>query len=461
MNRLLVIGLDCAAPRFLFGPDAFDLPTIRRLMRRGAWGRLRSCDPPITIPAWAVMTTGRDPGELGVYGFHERRNRSYGEGRIVSSRSVTLPRVWDVLSAARKRVAIVGVPQTYPPTAVNGIMVSGFLTPDSSASFTYPPELRKELLNGVGEYLPDVQDYRSDDKRALLDRIHAHMQNKFAIASHVLASEPWHFFMMVEMGLDRLHHAFWKYCDPLHPKFQPDNPFRDAFASYYRAIDDKIALLIREASGDTAVMIVSDHGAKALHGAIALNEWLVQEGYLTLNHRPPSPTPLRPENVDWTRTRAWAAGGYCGRIEINLAGREPQGIVPLDQYEALREELITRIEAMNGTNGQPLGNRALKPRDIYAAVNGIAPDLMIYCSGLEYRAAGTVGHNRVFLDGNDTGPDDANHDVDGIFIYCDDKNRGGVELKNASILDIAPTILAALQQPVPTEMQGKNLCHWG
>jgi predicted AlkP superfamily phosphohydrolase/phosphomutase len=71
-RRLFVFGLDCAAPELVFERWRDDLPTLSRLMRQGYWGRLRSCIPAITVPAWSVMLSSRDPGVLGIYGFRNR-----------------------------------------------------------------------------------------------------------------------------------------------------------------------------------------------------------------------------------------------------------------------------------------------------------------------------------------------------------------------------------------------------
>jgi len=83
-KRLLIIGLDCAPPSLIFD-RADKLPNLNRLMTDGVSGPLRSCDPPITIPAWMVMATGKDPGQLGLYGFRHRRGYEYNKMWIANS----------------------------------------------------------------------------------------------------------------------------------------------------------------------------------------------------------------------------------------------------------------------------------------------------------------------------------------------------------------------------------------
>src|SRR3954451_5311289 len=110
--KTLVIGLDGAAPEVLFGDDR--LQNIRRLMDAGCWGRLESVVPPITVPAWMCMAMSRDPGSLGVYGFRNRRDHSYGALSIVDSSAITHPTVWDVIGQLSKKATVVGVPPNFP-----------------------------------------------------------------------------------------------------------------------------------------------------------------------------------------------------------------------------------------------------------------------------------------------------------------------------------------------------------
>src|SRR4030067_2435176 len=131
-SRLLVIGLDCAAPELIFDQWRRDLANLDRLMSRGAYGRLRSCIPCITVPAWSVMTSSKDPGVLGIYGFRNRADYSYDRMTIATGSAVKEPRVWDLLGQAGYKVVTVGVPGTYPPRPVNGAQISCFLTPQTA-----------------------------------------------------------------------------------------------------------------------------------------------------------------------------------------------------------------------------------------------------------------------------------------------------------------------------------------
>jgi predicted AlkP superfamily phosphohydrolase/phosphomutase len=455
--RALVIGLDCAPPQLVFERWRDDLPTLRALMERGRYGVLRSCDPPITVPAWACMTSSRSPGALGIYGFRNRRDYSYDGLSIADSRAVRVPRVWDVLSARGRPVIVIGVPPTYPVSAVNGVMISDFLTPDTErAQYTYPVELKQEIEGLVGRYMVDVDNFRTPDKGRLLVDLEEMTEKRFRVAEHLLETRPWDLFFMVEIGTDRVHHAFWRFADPEHRLYEPGNRFEAAMLDYYRALDERIARLLRFADEDTAVLVVSDHGAKRIDGGICVNEWLRREDYLVLKEAPAEPTRFTPDMVDWARTAAWGEGGYYARISLNVAGREPEGTVAANDYDALREELKVGLEALGDDKGRPIGTVVHRPEDLYPEQRGIPPDLLVYFGDLFWRSIGQVGMGAVHVFENDTGPDDANHASEGLYLIAARGIESGAG-EERDLRDIAPTLLTLLGEPVPAEMEGRSL----
>src|SRR3989449_9393931 len=123
-SKLFIVGLDSATPALVFDRWRDQLPTLSRLIARGAHGRMLSTHPPITVPAWTSMTASRDPGELGIYGFRNRKDHSYDGYAFANSAQVKVPRLWDWLGKAGLHTVVLGVPQTYPPSAVNGEMRS-------------------------------------------------------------------------------------------------------------------------------------------------------------------------------------------------------------------------------------------------------------------------------------------------------------------------------------------------
>jgi len=265
-------------------------------------------------------------------------------------------------------------------------------------------------------------------------------EQRFAVARHLLDTRPWDFFMLVEIGLDRMHHAFWRFLDPTHPRYEPGHRYRDVIGSYYRYLDDEIGELLDRFDDDTVVMVVSDHGAQPMLGAGCVNEWLVQEGYLVLHKQPTEPTPVKNLDIDWSRTRAWGEGGYYSRLSLNVHGREPGGIVDPADYDALRGELIARLEALPGPDGTPIGTRVHRPEDLWVERRGIPPDLVVYFGDLAWRSNGTVGGRALHTFENDTGPDDANHALDGLCIAAGRGLPTG-RRDDMHLYDVAPTIL--------------------
>jgi predicted AlkP superfamily phosphohydrolase/phosphomutase len=457
-GRVALIGLDCAEPSLVFGRWLDDLPNLRGLAERGAWGPLRSIDPPITVPAWSCMMSSRDPGQLGIYGFRNRTSHGYGELTIADSRAVKVPRIWDHLGRAGHHVVLVGVPQTSPPVPVNGELVSCFLTPDPRTDpFTHPPELRREVERVVGgTYRVDARNFRSEDRDRILAEVYEMTEQRFAVARHLLDSRPWDFFMLVEIGLDRLHHAFWRFLDPAHPRHQPDHRFRDVIGSYYMYLDDQIGELLERFDDDTVVMVLSDHGARPMLGAVCVNEWLVRQGYLVLREPPSKPTPFSRLDVDWSRTRAWGEGGYYSRLCLNVRGREPEGIVDAADYDVLRAELAAGLEALPGPDSRPIGTRVHRPEDLWLERRGIPPDLVVYFGNLAWRSNGTVGGGSLYTSENDTGPDDANHAPDGMCIAAGPGLTAG-RREDLHLYDVAPTIVEAVGLPVDGHMRGRPL----
>lgn len=459
-RKVFVIGLDCAAPELVFERWRDDLPNLRFLAEKGLWGELRSCIPAITVPAWSSMLSGKDPGELGIYGFRNRANFSYDDMFIATGQYVREKRVWDYLTEAGKRSVVIGVPQTFPVKPLNGYLISGFLTPGRHKAFTHPSSLKDEVLAVAPEYDFDVPQFRTDKKDWLLEQIWEMTEKRFKVVDHLLATKPWDFFMLMEIGVDRIHHGFWSYHDPAHRRYVPGNPFENAIHDYYVAIDRRIGTWLDRIAKDAMVLVVSDHGAKRMDGGICLNEWLWREGYLAFQSepKPGKMIPFEKLEVDWSKTKAWGSGGYYGRVFLNVAGREPQGTIPPSRFEAAQDELTEKLRGVQDPSGEVIGTRAFKPTEIYRTVSGNAPDLIVYFGDLLWRSVGSLGHGAVHTFENDIGPDDCNHAENGMFILYDPReetDRG--EVKGAQLMDIARTLLEAFEVPVPEDMQGRSL----
>ncbi|NIP35701.1 MAG: nucleotide pyrophosphatase, partial [Thermoplasmata archaeon] len=348
------------------------------------------------------------------------------------------------------------VPPSYPPRELNGVSVGCFITPTTEGDYVYPPEEKEVVERVSGGYITDVV-FRTEDRDRLLKGLYEMTDRRAKVVRHYADRGDWDFFMFVEIGLDRIHHAFWKYFDTEHHLYEPGNEYEDAIPDYYRHLDAIVGEHLEGLEDDTLVMAVSDHGAKGMRGALCINQWLEREGLLRFKSKPEGVSKFESCEVDWENTTAWGWGGYYARIFINVEGREPRGIVPQSEYERTRDDLISRIEAIPDMDGRPLDNFVFRPEQVYKVTNGDYPDLMVFLDDLHWRAAGTVGHPDMYLRENDTGPDDAVHDWNGIMIYRDPQRQAGRQLEGAKLIDVAPTILKLMGVSVPPDLDGRPI----
>ncbi|MEX0713307.1 MAG: alkaline phosphatase family protein [Pirellulales bacterium] len=451
--KVLVIGLDCAAPELLLGEPR--LTHMRRLMEAGCHGRLESIIPPITVPAWMCMATSRDPGSLGVYGFRNRNDYSYDGLGIVNSRSIQDLAIWDQVAREGKRAHVVGVPPNYPPRKTSGVSIGCFLTPDTAERvYTHPASLADDVARLVGDYPVDVRGFRTPYKDWLKDEIYTMTRKHFEVLRHLVKDTAWDYLQFVEIGLDRIQHGFWKYHDPEHRDYQPGNQYEQVIRDYYLYLDDEVGRLLELLDEETAVLVLSDHGAQRLDGGFCVNEWLFDQGDLALHRYPDQVTPVTGLEIDWGRTTAWSEGGYYARVFLNVKGREPQGIIDPADYEKVRDDLAVRLEATTDDAGRLMGTLVYKPQQLYREVKNVAPDLIVHFGGLYWRSVGGLGYRAFHVHENDTGPDDCNHAQFGAFILAAPGLAIHGEVKRANLLDMAPALLELAGYDVPASMQG-------
>ncbi|HET7236609.1 MAG TPA: alkaline phosphatase family protein, partial [Actinomycetota bacterium] len=458
--RVAVIGLDCGTPQLLFRDFEAETPNIHALMQRGMWGDLESITPPITVPAWACAMTGKTPGQLGIYGFRNRKDTSYEGLSIATADAIKEPAVWDVLGAAGLRSLLLGVPPSFPPPKeFPGWRVGCFLTPPSATSWAFPAELETEIVGELGDdndYIFDIPDFRRAGYDVALDQVFKMTERRFQVGRKLAAEKPWDFFMLCEIAPDRLHHVFWQHWDPRHPLYEAGNKYETAFQDYYRFLDVEVGKLLEALPDDAITIVMSDHGARPMMGGLCFNDWLIQEGYLALEAQPSHVIPIKEAAIDWSRTIAWGDGGYYGRLFLNVKGREPRGVLEPARYEEMRDELIAKLEAALGPDGQPLGTRVLKPQDVYPEVRGVAPDLIVYFGDLAWRSVGSVGNGSIYTYENDTGPDGANHDRTGVFAMAGMPGQPMGETSGLNLVDVGPTIMKLYGFEAPQGAVGRS-----
>ena len=444
MRKIFFLGLDSAPPKILYDEYGVELNALKEIVQESERYVMRSCYPPITIPAWMVMFTGKTPGELGIYGFRHRKPGDVKSSYIVNSKAIKYPTIWEDLSRKGRKVAAIGVPPTFPPKPVNGLMISDFTTPGPEKSYTWPPWLKKELEQKFGKYIFDIV-YRSEDKDAVARDLFEMTRQHLDIVEYLLTKKEWDFFAYVEVGVDRAHHAFWKYFDKDHPRYTPHEKYSKIIPEFYKMLDEWLDEVRKLLPKDTVMVIASDHGIKPMKGAFVMNQWLEEQGYLKLKEKPKKPgQDLESDIIDWDSTTAWAWGGYYSRIFVNLKGREPRGIVGKEEYENTLNQLKKDISRIKGPEGEKWKNIVHDPRKVYSEVTGDPPDLMVYLDDLNWRPAGTLGWDTIYLPENDRGPDDAEHDWYGVFLVRDPEETLNKEFKGEIRIEEVYQKLSAL-----------------
>jgi predicted AlkP superfamily phosphohydrolase/phosphomutase len=504
-RRAVVIGLDGADPD-LITPwiDAGELPTLAKLREQGVWGRLASTLPPMSAGAWTSFMTGKNPGKHGVFDFLQRSPESY---HLAVSRRSTEPTLWGLLSEAGKRVAVLNVPQTYPPEEVNGVMLSGLGTPVHRDG-VYPKSLAPYVRQSGFRQGMHLQ-YRPGEEDSFLRQVYDSTRRRFKVAMELATRERWDLFVHVFRGTDELAHFFWRHMDASHPDHDPGlaAKYGDALLQFYRHVDRLAGELLDTLGQDAWVFVISDHGMGPLYKNVFLNEWLRQAGFLAIEesastglarrglrrlgltrdgataflkrlgmgkvhlalrallspwlHIIPEDDQLRLSDlVDWSRTSAYSHG-YIGQIYVNLSGREPRGIVaPGKEYEILCDRLSDGLQRLvDPDDQQPIVDRVIRRDEIFhGRYLDQAPDLMVLMRGLTY-----ITHEG--FEFSESGQvlvppvthESGGHRLDGILLAAGPGIRAGQEIRNASLIDLAPSLLALMGSAVPADMDGRIL----
>jgi len=501
-SMVAVIGLDGADWRILQPMlDAGRLPVLAGLMNRGGWARLKSVEPPVSSAAWTSMCTGVNPGTHGILGFAHMDG--YGS-QIIRSVDVRAPQLWDLLRAAGLRSLVTNLPNLYPPVDVNGVMVTGMLTPDVASRWVHPGDLQDELLHaGLGfAPRPTVRELHrlgaEDARRALADS--AELQGRTVL--HLLREGPFGLLFTVLDTGDLAHHA---YLGRAHTEaIETGQALLDTdsgaiIARHLGDLDELLGEILRALPADAAILVVSDHGFEPKPKAVYLNQWLAANGYLcrsrfggsskdAMNWRKRTvaellgklklgplarllPSGLRERQIavprlgrmlrapspNWRRTRAFLDPTALGAgIRVNLAGREPQGMVsPGPEYESLRDELISRLLAWRepGTD-LPVITHAWKREDIHPGPqNALEPDIIV-----RYRPDLKAAHTYEPAIIAPAEPDQAAwHSAEGIIIAAGPGIGPSGDLGAADILDVAPTVLTLLGIAPPEHIEGRAL----
>jgi predicted AlkP superfamily phosphohydrolase/phosphomutase len=489
--KVLVIGLDGASPELL-KTWSRELPNLTKMASEGVSGTLRSTAPPNSAAAWTSFATGMNPGKTGVFGFYQRKERSYQLG-TVSFASIKQETMWSIASRHGLKVCIVNVPMTFPVAKVNGCLVAGMPCPSRVA--TYPSELAERLSKL--KYKAEVTAQELLGPTELRDQLLALADSREAAVDLIMNEFEWDLFVVVFAETDRVAHEQWKYLDPRHPKYavEEGEKYGGHILEVYRRVDSVVGRLVKRNQGG-ATFVVSDHGHGPLEYNFNINDWLASQGLMKLegtsllgrvflrldltesgvpakvlkrlgvrdfvrDHIPDSLVRVIPHDryplinnvrVDWENTRAYAYGDQSV-IFVNLAGREPQGSVKSEQQRPVIDDLKQKLSRLTH-DGKPLNVEIHEAKDVYSGQHvKEMPDLFIMVEGGKYHVCTSVYHENVFTL-NDKWSGD--HQMDGIFLA---RGEGIKRDSNFSggIVDLMPTVLHLLGLSIPSEVDGAVL----
>jgi predicted AlkP superfamily phosphohydrolase/phosphomutase len=513
MPKVLVIGLDGGTLDLVLPwVEQGELPVLASLMETGQYAALKSVIPVLSSAAWASFMTGMNPGKHGLIDFVRREQDSY-RLRLLNRTHMRGASLWQMLSEQSKRVIVVNVPMTYPPEEVNGLIVSGLGTPDFKP-FTFPPQLGDQLRSRGYKVNKSVV-FKPGNEDAFIQEAHQMADQTTETALWLMGENEWDFFMLVYRDTDEMPHFFWRYMDSNHPEHDPsvDSKYKNAILDYYKNLDTAIGKLVDAAGPGTTTMIISDHGMGPLYKDVHLNEWLRQKGYLE-THSPEAqlqgairvlaqlgltrsnisatlrrlklgsletkikdylgdrieilPRTQRadfPNAIDWSLTRAYSFG-YHGQIYINLAGREPEGIVkPGEEFDNICHQIELGLKNLiDPADGKPVVDEIFTSDEIFSGpCIEYAPDLTVVMRNLSYitRKGYEFGEQPGQVLSAPQTNESGSHRYLGMLIMSGDKAvEDGSNLPSPVIYDLAPTILHLLGCPVDPEMDGHVLKDW-
>jgi predicted AlkP superfamily phosphohydrolase/phosphomutase len=461
------------------------------LIEKGVWGELKSTLPPVTIPAWVSMMTGKNPGRLGFYDLLKRNG--YGvepNGYCYSNHQP----VWHILNRYGVKTGIMNIPGTYPPEEVDGFMVTGMLTPSKKSAFSYPPNLGADLDSSVEEYEIDVPQWQYFDKDIFIKDIFKVTKKRGLAAEYLIKNIPCEFYMIVFTSSDRLQHRLW------------DQP--EVIESYWEELDRIVGSILDLFDKETTVLVVSDHGFDNLERTFFVNEWLKREGILKvkreinerfivkfgrfierLYHFLGEKKLVRPVayilnkivsveklqkytydylsnerlegRVNWSKTKAFSCvhTPHFGQIYINVQDKMSEGCVSEEERALIKDVLMRELRELRDPKTKDrVKVEAYLSEDYYKGpyLEG-APDIVFILDDGRCEIDAKVGDGRLFAEGAPLTGWKGTHTKDGIFIACGPGIKSGFVVENATIFDVAPTLLHIFGVPKQKDVDGRIL----
>ena len=361
MSRTVIIGID-GVPYSLMKDlsDRGVMPNFKELIKEGVFTRMRSSIPEISSVSWSSIITGKNPGEHGVYGFRDIIKGTY----VVSFhdfRKLKAPAFWHVYNS--KKYILINIPSTYPAQKVNGVHISGFVSPDLTKA-VYPPYYLKILKEM--DYRIDIDADRSRRyKNVLFRELFSTLDARMKVFKYLNGRLDWDFAMFVITGSDRLEHFLWDaYLDE-------NNEWHSPFLEFFKFVDDVIGYIVNNVMNENDnLLIISDHGMEFSKFEINVNALLVKEGYLVLKD-----DRRRGYNSIKYGTKAFALEP-C-RIYLNREGKYPRGCVKENEVDGLIDELVNLFYDLR-VDGKRVVSKVYRKEEIYHGTYvDHAPDLVV------------------------------------------------------------------------------------
>ncbi len=428
---VLVLGLDGASFDVIRPlARAGRLPNLSAWMKDGVHAPLRSTVPAMSFPAWSSFATGLGPGRHGIFDFTQKQPGAY-RVRFVNSTDRSGASLFARVCRAEGRVLALGMPATFPPEPVDGLLVSGFDAPVSTGSdarSASDPDLYRAIAARAGPWMqPDLDEAARDEgfhERAV-GALLARIERKTGFALEALrklragAGASPDLMAVIFSESDTVAHHYWRDHDPASPRHDAGASAvrRGAVAAVYERLDAACGELRRAFGEDALCAVVSDHGSGgAARRVVHLNRRLEECGLLVrsraggglspdtaaraardlaLRLLPPAAaqaifrrtrgaaarleSTARFGGIDWRRSAAFSeeANTQPG-VWINLRGREAEGCVAPDDYDRLRNEVIAALLDWKLPAGSPVVARARRREDVYDGPRvGSAPDVVV------------------------------------------------------------------------------------
>ena len=480
MPRVLLIGWDGADWRIL-DPllESGALPNLQSLIDRGARGVLRSTIPTHSWSAWPSFLTGVEPADHGVYDILETVPGTHRQ-LPVTYRSIKERTVLADLTAAGKRTLMVNVPLTFPPPQIEGRLVAGGVLP-KGRDFTHPSQLAADLdkagrpwpINGMS-----WTTYRNRPE-AFLDEVDHVTRARIKAMDWLIDETEWDLAAFVFFSTDRVQHCLSNYIAPDHPDFIENRQTNIGVrtANVYRMLDQSLGSLVARVKDDDVVLFISDHGFQSCTRCVHMDQLLRKLRFLQFSAKQAVFGPMQwgamrqvarkvydilglhgkvslPQPVIWSKTRAYTSIRSTGEgVSVNLQGREVDGIVPSEDYERVRDEVAEAVEGFRdpATGRSPVRKIWRREEVFKGRFLDRAPDLLF-----EPAEGYSLTHAKRFVEKADwvSGA----HRLDGVIVASGPKvDRDGFAQSSPNLIDIAPTLLAALDAPASVAHTGKVL----